>query len=443
MYVKAEKVVVGGDSELTEYTEIANLSFAPAADLAGASIPINEIEVDIHTEDVVEIGGYAYLYDDNDVLWASYWIVYAEHIDVNTLRLRAQSDVALLDRVKLPAVYYDEADLNDVLDETIVANSGAVGIVAPMDYTLDDSFDGETVTGFCPEQTARERLMWICFTIGAFVKSWFNEHLEILPIDDTQTLIPMSDTYWRPSVTFNDWVTAVRAKVYSFTEGTPQTTDKYVKDDNGTVYIVQETDFTLQNLLAPRAAPENIVTIEGVYLINDNNVSGILTHLSQWYFKRTEVDADVINNGSYLPGDRVAVCVDDANMYGGYINSADFTFGLQAKAKIHMTAAEDVESANLTILYMYEETQLDKKTYLLPVGYAYVIQNPYIDSTMNEHRYIFRPEDENATGTIIDGENEDTEEYAVALDLYEGILDVISVDEVTEETDEITIGVIA
>ena len=182
----------------------------------------------------------------------------------------------------------------------------------------------------------------------------------------------MSDTYWRPSVTFNDWVTAVRAKVYGFTPGTPQTTDRYVKDDSGTVYIVQETEFTLQNLLAPRAAPENIVTIEGVYLINDDNVSGILTHLSQWYFKRTVVDAEIIDNGGHMPGDRVALCVDDVNMYGGYINSADFTFGLQAKAKIHMTAAEDVESANLTILYMYEETQLDKKTYLLPVGYAYL-----------------------------------------------------------------------
>ena len=427
MYIKVEREVEGVPEEI-EYTSITALSFAPAADLAGASIPINEFQVDIHTEDNVEIGGYAELYDDNDTLWARYWVIYAEHIDATTLRIRAQSNIALLERVKLPAKYYNGAAVDDVLDETIVSNSGAVGIVVALPYTLDSSFDNETVTGFCPEQTARERLMWVCFTIGAYVKTHFNQEIEILPIDDTETLVPKANTYWKPSVTYNDWVTAVKAKTYSFTQGTPETTDTYVKDANGTVYIVQESEISLSNPLAPSAAPENVIEIEGVYLVNEDNVSGLLTHLSAWYFKRTVVDADIINNADYLPGDRVILAVDDATLYGGYINSADYTFGLQSKSKIHLTAAENVEAANLTIIYFYEDTQLDKKMYLLPIGYEYEIQNPYIDITMNSHRYIFRPLNESATGTIVDGENEDEEECAVALDWKDRILEIISVD---------------
>lgn len=447
MYVVAYKTEDDGQGGVvfTEdtYTETTNLSFAPSADLVGASVPINEFEVDIHTEDTIDIGAYAELYDDNDTLWASYWVIYAEHIDTHTLRMRCQSDIALLDRVTLEAKYYNGETVKNVLDETIVRNSGAVGVVTPMAYTLDSSFLSETVTGFCPEQTARERLLWVCFTIGAYVKSFFNTQIEILPIDSTETMIPMADTYWKPTITFNDWVTAIKCKAYTFTAGTPQTTDTYVKDANGTYYIVTETDLTLSNPDAPAAAPENIMTIEGVYLVNNSNVSGILTHLSQWYFKRMEVDLDAIDNGTYIPGDKVVGYVTDRDMVQGFINSASFTFGLQSKATIHLTAAEDRASGNLTILYKYQTTQIGKQVYLFPVGYAYTITNPYIDLTMNAHRYIYRPLNEAATGTIAAGENTNTQQYDIALDLHEGILHVISVDSVTEQTDEITIGVIA
>ena len=446
MYVQAYKSEeVSGEIVLTieTYTEITNLSFAPSADLVGASVPINEFEVDIHTTDNIDIGAYAELYDDNDNLWASYWVIYAEHIDQHTLRMRAQSNIALLDRVTLPAVYYNGESITTVLDNTIVKNSGAVGVLVPMAYTLDSSFSSVTITGFCPEQTARERLLWVCFVIGAYVKSFFNTQIEIIPIDTTQTMIPIGDTYWKPTITFNDWVTAIKCKAYSFTAGTPQTTDTYVKDANGTYYIVTETDLTLTNPDAPSAAPENIMTIEGVYLVNSTNVSGILTHLSQWYFTRMEVALDVIDNAAYIPGDKVVVYTDARTMKSGFINSATFTFGLQSKAAIHLTASADVETGNLIIIYKYSTTELERATYFFPVGYAYTITNPYIDQMRNNHRYIYRPLNENATGTIAAGDNTNTQNCDIALDLYEGVLHVISVDEVIETTDEITIGVIA
>lgn len=429
--------------DLEEYRNITNLSFEPSADLAGTGIPINEFSVDIRTGDSISIGQYAELYGDDDTLWAKYWIIHAYRVESGTVRVRAQSDVALLERVTLPAVYYSGEDVSNVLDDTMVRNSGAAGIVAQMDYTLDSAFNGETITGFCPEQTARERLLWVCFVLGAYVKAFFNDEIEILPIDNAVTLIPIGDTYWKPTVNHNDWITAIRGKAYSFTVGTPQTTDQYVTDAQGTHYIISESEIVLQNPNAPSVAPENIMDIQGVYLLNDSNISVVLTHIAQWYFKSVEVDLDAINNGLYLPGDKVQVYANEETILTGFINSEIFTFGLQSKAAMHLTAVENTETGNLVVLYKYQSTQIGKRVYLFPVGYAYSITNPYIDLTMDRHRYIFRPLNAAATGTIAAGENTSTQNYDVALDLYDGILHIISVDEVTVTTDDIVIGKIA
>jgi len=438
MYIKAY-TYDGLPHLIGTYTEITNPSFAPSADIAGASIPINEFQIDIHTADTIAIGAMAELYDDLDNLWAQYWIVYAEHIDQRTLRLRAQSEIGILDRISLPATYYNGASVTSVLDDAIVWST--LGSVIPMGYSLDSSFSGETITGFCPQQTARERLLWVAFTIGAYVKTFFNQGIEILPIDETETMIPMGDTYWKPTIIYNEWVTAIRGHAYSFTLGTPQTTDTYVQDDIGNTYIVTETTFTIQNQNVPAAAPENIVDIKGLYLLNEDNVSDVLTRLTAWYFNRTELDFDAVNNGAYIPGDKVLVHIDDENMVSGYINRATFTFGLQAKAAMHLTGVLAVETGNLIILYKWNGKQIGKKMYSFPVGYAYSITNPYIDKSMNRHRYIFRPLNENATGTIVAGKNTNIQNCDVALDLYKKILHVISVDSITESQDETTLEI--
>lgn len=439
MYIKVYEVPSGLPVLIGTYTDVTNLSYAPSADLAGASIPINEFQIDIHTDDTIAIGTYAELYDDLDNLWAQYWIVYAEHIDLTTLRVRAQSEIGILDKITLSAEYYEDASVTSVLNDTILWST--IGSVVPMSYSLDSSFSNETITGFFPQQTARERLMWIAFTIGGYVKTFFNQTIEILPVDNTVTAIPMGDTYWKPSITYNAWVTAIRGYAYTFTLGTPSTTDTYVTDWIGNTYIVTETVITIQNQNVPEAAPENVVEIKGLYTLNPDNISGVLTRLTQWYFDRTEVDFDAINNGTYMPGDRVSVHTDDEKIVTGYITTATFTFGLQAKAKMHLTGVADIPAGKLKVVYKYNGTTIGKKVYSLPVGYTYTITNPYIDKTMNGHRYIFRPLAESITGTMTAGTTTVTQNYAIALDLYENELHIISVDGITTEQDETTLEI--
>lgn len=432
MYVKIDDV---------DYTELKNLSFAPSADLAGTSIPINEFQVDIYTDDDFTMGSVANLYDDNDNLWAHYWIVYVNRINPYAVQIRAQSDISLLDNITLDPIYYNGANVESVLDETIInASDSAPGLWAPWPYYIDNSLKSKTITGFCPQQKARDRLLWICLVIGAYVKSSFNSEIEILPIDDSAELIQMGDIYWRPKVTTKETVTKINVKSYSFMQGTPQSTDKWVTDGTN-YYIVTEQENSLANQSAELGTLDKEITIDGVYLVNSANVSTVLATLAQWYFNSTQIEADVINNAAYAPGDRVMLYTDEGHIKSGYITDAVFAFGLQSKATLTLAGTGTVEAANLIITYQYDGMQLDQKTYLLPVGMTYSITNPYIDMTMNGHRYIFRPLAAAATGTVVSGTNTSTQSYAAALDLHEGALHVISVDAVTVDSNDI--GVIS
>lgn len=427
------KVIVGEKT----YGTIKALTFAPETALTCDSLPINEFTADLITPDRVEIGRYAELRDDLDKLWAKYWIVYAEHLDTQTLRIRAQSPLKLLDQDVLPATMYEDAPIEDVLVELFAITGAALGLYI---YTLDPSFDGETVTGFCPEQTARERLLWVCFALGAYVRTFFTEGVEILPVDDAEALIPMEATYWKPSVTFSDYVTAVQVTAYSFIQGTPSTTDAWVQDANGVTYMVSEQLLTLRNPEVPASAPENVVSVEGVYLLNTDNASGALTRMAQRYFKRIQVDMAAIDNGEYQPGDRVVIYADEATLYTGYIEGCDFAFGVQAKARLRLTGVDPTEAAPLTVTYLWEDMQIGVDNHVLPVGYEYELQARFIDLTPDEHRYIFRPTVAIISGTLPEGGAAVTDPCEIALDHFEGVLEVVSVDGMTETEGIVTIN---
>lgn len=420
-----------------ECTKIKSIQFAPEADLIGASLPINEFTADILTDDAdkIQVGHWAELYDDLDNLWASYWITYAEQVQEGIVRMTAKSPLYTLDGVKMPAVMYSTELASDI----ILACIQAGGVFGANDIDIDSSFNAAYITGFCPEQTARERLTWVLFAIGAYAKSFFADKIYFLPIDNTETMIPINMTFLRPTVIYQDYVTSVKAKTYSFVAGTPETTDEYVTDDDGVTYIVTESSVSLANPDVPNDVPVKEMEIDGVYLINNSNVSAILSHLSTRYFKRTEVEADVINNASYMPGDKVLLFTEVNKMHQGFIESASFSFGVQARSKLKLTACENVACAKLTIFCKYDGNNIGEYDYCFPVGYVYSVQVPFIDLLMNGHRYIFRPTTATVTGTMTSSDRTVTVDYVMALDYFEGILDVISVDEVTDSEGVVTI----
>lgn len=433
----------------TTYTQVKNLRFAPQADVTGITTPVNEFTADIITDSPLTPGAFAALYDDRDNLWARYWITESVKLNPDTLRITAKSLLWPLDKVELPAVMYSGATAQSILDDVFARISGQ--------YTLDSAFSSATITGFCPEQTARERLQWVCFILGAYVKTHFCADVQILPIPEDFVIIPADKTFWRPEMASRTAVAAVRAKAWTFTAGTPAPTDQWVTDGT-TTWIAEEQWVTVSNPSVGELSPSSVVSVEDVTLINANNVSAVLNRLGGYYFKPREISLSVINNGDYQPGDAVMVHPEaHGDLVHGYIDSASFSFGVQARSQLHVTCLTTIEAAGLTIIYRwtheYGYWDLFTAQYSFPAGYAYEIENPWFDKTNipPNRRYIFRPDPLVTTGTM-PGESAViiVPCYPTLIHHYDwdaetmtygatGYLEVISVDELTQNAEGVII----
>lgn len=417
------------------YDDIKNLSFVPQVDITGDSVPVNEFSLEIKTTDNIAVGQWASLYDDLDNLWARYWIMFADRVDASFVEIKAQSIIALLDRVTMdPAIYVSGTSASGIISACFTA--AGVG----SSVTIDSSLSGATVTGYFPEQTARERLQWVCFAICAYVKQEGVQNIQIKGLDtSTQESIPMNKTFWKPSIEYKDYVTSINLTSYEFTQGTPGHGDQYVTV-NDVDYIITSQKFTLTNSSAPGSALPSEVNVDGCYLINDDNADDIASRLAMIYFARTSVSADVINNHEYAPPQKVALYLDQSRGAIGYIESADFSFGLQARSTLKVVASETRALAQLVISYTFNGATIATKTYSFPVGYQYSILNPYLDISSESHRYIYRPLTEYCEGTMTSGTNRKTVECEVALHWYSEyqLLRIVSVSEIEyDSTDNI------
>ena len=169
-------------------------------------------------------------------------------------------------------------------------------------------------------------------------------------------------------------------------------------------------------------------------LVNATNVGTVMAHVAGYTFNRTTVELDVINNAAYVPGMLVRFYVDDLTMMQGYIQSCSFKFGLQARSTLRVIGATVVPTATLKITYMFGSTRLGKQKYRLPLG-SYSIENPWFDRTLFHHRYILRPLTASVSGTLTSSGASVTVNYEAALDLYEGVLTITNVDEITALTE--------
>ena len=440
------EIVIGSNS----YTALENVTFSPEVSVAGTVLPIPEFTADIHTTDTIAVGEYATMVGRGGLHFARYWIVYAERTAPGVVRIRAQSRLTLLDRRTLPAVMYDKN--NDYLYSILQ------GIFRDIsrEVTFPTSYPLTPYGGFFPEQTARERLLWFCLIAQAYVKTFgdanteaeYRDLIEIGPIDDTEIVVPEGKTFWRPTVTYKDHVTAIKVWAYSFDERTPQSGEKSVTDGTHT-WVVTKQAHTLSNPSAPSTAPENVVEVD-ISAVTEDNVDDVLSHLSKYYFPRTGVEFECVNNGEFWPGDKLQVYNGVGEIITGYAERADFSFGVQSRSRIQLTACSLADSAELIIRYMWDGAEIARRVYHLPVGYVYSIQNPCQDVTTGRYRYVFRPVNATATGTIVAGTQTNTQQLEVALklDTKTKVLSILIVDEwhVEEQTvdgETVLVGVIA
>lgn len=403
------------------YNKISNLSFSPEADVTGQSMPINEFYVDVYTKENIAVSQWASLYDDNNKLWAKYWIILTDRIAENMINIQAQSVLARFERRTVKAKWYH----NNETFSSIARDE--LGFNSSIAY-IDPSIASIGIAGYCPEQTAKERLQWMCFVAGAYVRTFFTDKIEILPIDtDTEpTEIPANKVFWRPSLSYTDFVTDINITAFSFTYTTtpPQSYEEYFTlNDEGTQFLkVTRTPLNI-SIQPPQDVPTTEINIDDVYLVNTSNGDDILSRLSLIYFKRQELDADIINNGEYEPVHQVSIPLDPPDsltgrVSAGYIDSCDFSFGFQARSRIHMVVQELWNTTRLVINYLYGTMKLGSKSYNYPEGVHYDVPNPYIGKTSGNIKKIYYPKAESATGTMVEGVNENNQDYGEALIFY-------------------------
>lgn len=431
---------VSGDIEIdTSDYQIKDLSFAPQTDLTGNSMPVNEYTCDVILAEPLpgELTGGANLYDDRGRLWSAWPLTKITTVTEKCLRVTASSWLRRLEYIDLPEKMFTGESASVAIAECFGTYTGY--------YTLSYSIGVKTVSGFAPAQTARERLTWLLFVLGAYCWDIYRTDIAIKPVDATEDIIPASRTFWRPSVERGAWVTGLRITTYAFRQGTEE---EWQNDDASYMFpipwIATEQHFELGNPNAPDDVPPNVVEIDGIYLINQANVSEFASRLSNYWFNPLEASVDCINNRSYVPGSLVTAQVGEEELITGYVQQETFKFGHQARSTLKLVAVERRPSANLVVNYRYDGKRIGRAKYRLPVGYAYTIENPYLDQTAEERRRIYRPLTESVTGTLPAGGAVENVDYAIALELYEGVLHIISVDEVTQQ--EISgeqIGVIA
>lgn len=421
--------------------QIKGLNFDPQVDLTGNSMPVNEYSCQVILPEPLpgELAS-ASLYDDMDQLWCSFPLTKVIKVTEKCFALTASSWIKRLDDRQLDEIVYVDETAENAIEECF-------GAAYANDYTVDNAIKNKLISGYAPAQTARERLTWLCFVLGAYVNDVYRDDALITEVDETETLIPVGQTYGgsqRPTLDKGQWVTGLKITTYAFRQGTQE---EWEADDSSYMFplpwIATTQEITISNPGAPADARPNVVELSNIYLINQSNVSDIAARLAQYWFNPLTAQISVINNRSYKPGDLVTGYTAPDSLITGYIQQGAFAFGKQAMSRLSLIGVESIDGARLTINYKFNDRILSSIRYYLPVGAVFSISNPYLDRTEDGHRIIYRPTTENAEGTMVEGGLTVNVNYEIALDLFEGILHIISVDEVTEQSSGgETIGVI-
>lgn len=415
------------------YKKIKSLSFSPEVDIIGNELVVNEFRVEIITDDDVTIGTYAGLFDDSNKLWAVYRITEAQRLSPHSITIKAQSDILILDRKKLPAQMCENESAKTLINQCFTS----FGLTCVIDSSVSDV----QINGYLPEQSARQRLQWLCFVIGAYVQSFFTAKCTIKKIDNTVTNIPMSKTFYRPKISYKDYVTAVTATAYSYAEGTPGSTDKWVKVGNKT-YIQTSQTASLSNTDVPEDTPGNIIDLSNITIINDSNISSILQRLAAEYFNREQLTADILNTyGEIQPADKVSIFDGVENVITGYVKSTRFTFGKAAKSAIVLTQTVTEKAVKVVLSYRYlTNIEIARETFYFPKNTAFELENSYIDTTEQGLRRVYLPLTEKTTGNT--GNKKITTKNVncnIALEFKDNILDILSVDSANKNDSEVVV----
>ena len=403
----------------TEYRDIKSISFAPEHDPRFETLPICQFEADIVTDDPPEdfTGDFVDLHEDlgygttatNTLLAGIYEIYEAEQVGRGVVRVKAQSLLGWLEKRTLGAEHFHGLSLQEFIyrlftdlpmnDGEPVWHETDYGVPFGIDSTPRSLYYHE-VNGFCPVQTARERLQWaaqadmlhvvqygarssvgLCITKSLdWTSAWHNP-----PNPEPNKLVRPENTYRKPiikQVNSYNAATMYYYGPYSDTEIKGRDWASLTQRRNWDIGEQEWIDVPLYYQF--RSVPKNDGTGEdgNVVEIKDNMLFWYLNYnyadyIAAPYFRKYEAEVDILQikedgtNDTYVwPGDRVRFYVDPETCYEGIVKSANFTFGALAKAKLVISTdftPVSVSYAELVFRFGNDENGFATKRYAFPV----------------------------------------------------------------------------
>ena len=261
----------------------------------------------------------------------------------NLYEIQGYSLVYRLDTPKVPAKYYNGVSLSVALKDVEKNANGSFGVT----YNVDTALSGKTITGYCPEQTARERLQQFCWAVGGYVSCACSALINILAIPSTvQGTVPKSKIYAFPAVANEDEVARVNLTVHTYTAGTSG--DDIVIDADGNKYVHTTSTLTMANT-ALTGVSNREISIDKATLVNSSNAQATLLRMASVYFNSGTWYGTTTPQG-YIPGQMVQAEDRDGQIRKGYISALTYSFGKGAATTMELKQSVSIAGLPAPVL---------------------------------------------------------------------------------------------
>ena len=261
----------------------------------------------------------------------------------NLYEIQGYSLVYRLDTPKVPAKYYNGVSLSVALKDVEKNANGSFGVT----YNVDTALSGKTITGYCPEQTARERLQQFCWAVGGYVSCACSALINILAIPSTvQGTVPKSKIYAFPAVANEDEVARVNLTVHTYTAGTSG--DDIVIDADGNKYVHTTSTLTMANT-ALTGVSNREISVDNATLVNSSNAQATLLRMASVYFNSGTWYGTTTPQG-YIPGQMVQAEDRDGQLRQGYISALTYSFGKGAATTMELKQSVSIQGLPAPVL---------------------------------------------------------------------------------------------
>jgi len=424
------KITIGNQT----YTEIFDITFAPEVNVLSEAVPINSFDAKIKTDDILNVfnlGDTAILKTDNDVVFASYKLSQVKRLSDEVIQIHAEDQLSQLDSITMPAFFYNDYSLDIAIYDLIRQVKAITDNEYEPSIAIRQAESYPHIDGYCPEQTARERLQAMCFVTGYYMLTAYHPYdIVLMPVEELfggdPDYIEEAYVMWRPENGDQNFVTDIKGEYFLLTETTQSLVDpvhEYVKTDTPVVryYQVDRYHFSWKNPYTSSDVPKNQLELYNNMLINSDNVDNIKARMATIYGRNggLEMTVEIVDPTTYyVAGQLVAFPTGVGREIAiGYITSQNIIFGRNIKMEMTVKIIAYRQGYFITIQKKYGNNIIEWERHLMLAGHSYNISCGDIETGNELNRTVFSTTQTSVSGTMPEDDLTVDVQYFLALNV--------------------------